>query len=239
MKTIGLCMIVKNESRVILRCLDSVRPLVDYVLIEDTGSTDGTQDIIRRYLEREGLLGEVFDEPWQDFAHNRSIALARLRERAEIDYAFIIDADDVLVCDESFCAAGFKKGLSKDIYLVPFHDGAVVHDRPQICSNRMEYRYRGVVHEFLEGPKEGSSALATGFHISSRVEGARSQDPDKYPERCGNPARCVGDGAESVPPVTLHVLFGAELAGRGREREGARRLSHPSGTRFLERGESL
>lgn len=49
----------------------------------------------------------------------------------------------------------------------------------------MEYRYRGVVHEFLEGPKEGSSALATGFHISSRVEGARSQDPDKYRKDAG------------------------------------------------------
>ncbi len=46
-KTIGLCMIVKDEAAVIERCLDSVRPLIDYVLIEDTGSTDRTQKIIR------------------------------------------------------------------------------------------------------------------------------------------------------------------------------------------------
>ena len=49
-RTIGLCMIVKNEAHVILRCLDSVRPLVDYVLIEDTGSTDGTQQIVMDWL---------------------------------------------------------------------------------------------------------------------------------------------------------------------------------------------
>ncbi len=45
MPTIGLCMIVKNEAHVITRCLDSVCPLVDHVLIEDTGSTDATRAI--------------------------------------------------------------------------------------------------------------------------------------------------------------------------------------------------
>ena len=59
MKTIALCMIVKNEARVIERCLDSVRSLVDYVLIEDTGSSDGTQDVVRRWLDRVRLPGEV------------------------------------------------------------------------------------------------------------------------------------------------------------------------------------
>ncbi len=52
MTTIGLCMIVKNEAGIIEQCLDDARPVVDYVLIEDTGSTDGTQDVVRRYLER-------------------------------------------------------------------------------------------------------------------------------------------------------------------------------------------
>ena len=67
MKTVGLCMIVKNEAQTILRALDSVRTFVDYVLVEDTGSTDGTQTIIRDYLRAHGLPGEVFDEPWRDF----------------------------------------------------------------------------------------------------------------------------------------------------------------------------
>jgi len=59
MKTVGLCMIVKNEAQTILRALDSVRTFVDYVLVEDTGSTDGTQTIIRDYLRAHGLPGEV------------------------------------------------------------------------------------------------------------------------------------------------------------------------------------
>jgi len=180
MKTIGLCMIVKNESRVILRCLESVRPLIDYVLIEDTGSSDGTQDIIRSYLEREDLPGEVLDEPWHDFAHNRSVALARLRERPEVDYALIIDADDVLVCEEGFDAASFKAGMTADLYSVAIRDGSVRYHRPQICNNRLEFRYRGVVHEFLQGPDKHSGVTARGFYINRFVEGARSEDPDKY-----------------------------------------------------------
>lgn len=42
MNKISLCMIVKDESKVILRCLDSVKKLIDYLFIVDTGSTDDT-----------------------------------------------------------------------------------------------------------------------------------------------------------------------------------------------------
>ena len=105
MKTIGLSMIVKNEASVIRRCLDSVRPLVDYILIEDTGSTDGTQQIIRDYLKEFEIPGEVFDEEWQDFGTNRTTGLARLRQRADIDYALVMDADDVLVLEDGFDVA--------------------------------------------------------------------------------------------------------------------------------------
>ena len=116
MKTIGLCMIVKNEAPVILRCLGSVRPLLDYVLIEDTGSTDGTQEIICNYLKDEGLAGEVYNKSWSDFATNRSSVLATLRQRTEVDYAFIMDADDVLDIAPEFDVRRFKQSLSADLY---------------------------------------------------------------------------------------------------------------------------
>src|SRR5262249_54141719 len=92
-----------------------------------------------------------------------------------------MDADDVLVTKNGFDPASFKSELSADLYHVAMRLGAIYHHRPQICSNRLEYRYRGVVHEFLEGPPGGhSSGVATGFHIVCGVDGARSQAPDKY-----------------------------------------------------------
>jgi hypothetical protein len=181
MPTIGLCMIVKNETAVILRCLESVRPLVDYVLIEDTGSTDGTQTMIREWLDRVQLPGKVVDEPWRDFAYNRSHALALLREQPEIDYALVIDADDQLVFDDGFDASAFKAGMTADLCDVEIHHGSIKHHRAQICRNRMNFCYRGVLHEYMVVP-EGldSRATAVGFHILIGHGGARSQDPAKF-----------------------------------------------------------
>jgi len=54
-------MIVKNESRVITRCLDSVLPVIDYWVIVDTGSKDGTQEIIKKHLKN--IPGKLYERP--------------------------------------------------------------------------------------------------------------------------------------------------------------------------------
>jgi glycosyltransferase involved in cell wall biosynthesis len=87
MKSIGLCMIVRNEAPVIRRCLESMLPLIDYVLIVDTGSTDATRTVVRDFLSEKNIAGEVIDEPWQNFAYNRTFALRKLREKRQIDYS--------------------------------------------------------------------------------------------------------------------------------------------------------
>jgi glycosyltransferase involved in cell wall biosynthesis len=180
-KTLGLCMIVKNEAHVILRCLDSVRPLVDYLLIEDTGSTDGTQQIVMDWLSREGLPGEIVEESWRDFAYNRSHALARLREIEHIDYALIIDADDILTIDSGANIADIKKTLSADSYSIDIRHGPIVHQRTHICSNKLEFLFRGVVHEFLDCASGAATAgHLKGISISIVGGGGRSNDPDRY-----------------------------------------------------------
>ena len=142
-------MIVKNEAHVVLRCLESVRLLIDYVVIEDTGSTDGTQQIIRDWLWRENLRGVVIEEPWRDFAYNRSHALAKLREVKDIEYALIIDADDLLVFSPDMRVDEFKRSLISDCYSIDILDGATIYQRALLCSNRMFFVFHGVVHEYL------------------------------------------------------------------------------------------
>ena len=71
---ICLNMIVKNEAAVIERCLASVRAHIDHWVIVDTGSTDGTQALVRDALK--DVPGTLFERPWVHFGHNRSEALA-------------------------------------------------------------------------------------------------------------------------------------------------------------------
>jgi GR25 family glycosyltransferase involved in LPS biosynthesis/glycosyltransferase involved in cell wall biosynthesis len=180
-KTIGLCMIVKNESKIIGKCLMSALPLIDYILVVDTGSDDGTQQIIRDFLAKFGIRGAVLEEPWRDFAYNRTFALRRLREVENIDYAMIVDADDLVVLDTGFDPMAFKAQMEHDLYDVQVIHGGISHFRPHICSNRQAFSYKGVLHEYLDAPPgELSRMNAAGFLIRASTGGARSQNPRKY-----------------------------------------------------------
>jgi hypothetical protein len=180
MKTIGLCMIVKDEAHIIARCLASLVPLVDYFLLVDTGSRDGTQEVARRFLREQKLHGEVIEEPWRDFAHNRSFALARLRERPEIDYALMIDADEILVYDYGFDAEAFKRALNADLYDIKTVMGDTVYYRPQLTANRKPFHYKAVLHEYLECGASFSRDTALGLHNKPIQDSARNRDPRKY-----------------------------------------------------------
>ncbi len=85
---ISACMIVKNEAHVLHNCLDSIAGKVDELIIVDTGSTDGTQDIARRYTDK---VYEFIETPF-NFANARNNSI----RRATNDWVLIIDADEVL-----------------------------------------------------------------------------------------------------------------------------------------------
>ena len=181
MKTIGLSMIVKDEAHVILKCLESVRPLVDYVLVVDTGSTDGTQQIVRDYLSHEKLAGIVVEEPWQNFAYNRTFALQALRKTPKVDYVLIIDADDQLELDDGFDPITFKAEINNALYDVEILYGNITYFRPHLFRNNLPFLFKGVVHEYLKTPPGNlSRAQATGFRIKIGGGGARSRNTRKF-----------------------------------------------------------
>jgi glycosyltransferase involved in cell wall biosynthesis len=164
-------MIVKNEAPVIGRCLDSVRSLIDYWVIVDTGSTDGTQNIIRELLADK--RGELHERPWRDFAHNRSEALTLARPHA--DYTLIIDADDALEIPNGFQLPK----LTADSYHLDIRDTSVRYQRTQIVRNALPWCYQGVLHEFLR--TEGSKSSGHLPIVMRRNhDGARRRDPQTY-----------------------------------------------------------
>ena len=81
MSTVCLSMIVKNETHIIKECFDSVYKFIDYWVIVDTGSTDGTQELIKNYFAEKGIPGELIERPWVSFGHNRSEALGLVMEK--------------------------------------------------------------------------------------------------------------------------------------------------------------
>lgn len=136
--SICLCMIVKNESRVIERCLDSVRPLIDHWIIDDTGSTDGTQELVRKALD--GIPGELHEVPWEDFGHNRTLNISRAGNRA--GYLLLIDADMVVR------AEGPLPALTADAYLLR-HAGTLEYRIKRLVRAGLPWRYVGATHEYL------------------------------------------------------------------------------------------
>jgi len=170
---ICLNMIVKDEAPVITRCLASVLPLIDYWVIVDTGSADETPGIIASFFAEAKIPGELHHRPWQDFAHNRSEALALARPHG--DYTLIIDADDSLEIPQGFEAPP----LSADSYVMDISDGSIRYQRTQLVRNALPWRYRGVLHEFLDC--EGTGSVGH-FPVLMRRnhDGARRRDPRTY-----------------------------------------------------------
>lgn len=171
---ICLNMIVKNESSVITRCLTSVLPIINYWVIVDTGSTDGTQKIIKEFMEKHKIPGELYERPWVDFGHNRNEALKLSKDKG--DYILFIDADNTLEYEP-----GFKLlDLGKDFYYVTLSDAGSKYSRISLIKNSLNWEWVGVLHEAVCCPTAKTHATLEKVTQLVRMDGARSKDPKKY-----------------------------------------------------------
>ncbi|MCB1969091.1 MAG: glycosyltransferase [Geminicoccaceae bacterium] len=170
--TVGLNMIVRNEAHVIERCLRSVMDSIDYWVIVDTGSTDGTQDRIREILA--DIPGELHERPWVDFGHNRGEALALIEGRS--DYILFIDADETL---KSADGARLPE-LTADAYEIEIRMETFSFRYPRLVRAACGWKWKGVLHEYLEAGMPLRQDRIDGVWIHAVSEGARSSDPHKY-----------------------------------------------------------
>lgn len=147
---ISLCMIVKNEERVLARCLDSVKDLMDEIIIVDTGSTDRTKEIAKRYTDK------IFDFEWiQDFSAARNFAFSQ----AKMEYIYTADADEVLDAENRKRFQYLKECLLPEIDIVQMKYGnqlqfGTVYNfdeeyRPKLFKRLREFVWEGSVHEMV------------------------------------------------------------------------------------------
>lgn len=186
MATLSLCMIVRDEEKVLGRCLESVRGLADEIVIADTGSEDGTKDIAARYTDR------LYDFRWTgDFSAARNFAFSKGTK----DYLMWLDADDVIPPDEVKRLIDFKKTLSVDTdvvmmpYAVRFDEAGrstFTYYRERIVRNRAGFCFQGRVHEVI--PPSGKivySDIRVEHHKVKEADGDRNLRIYEEMERSG------------------------------------------------------
>ena len=140
---IALNMIVKNESKIIKRCLENLVNVIDTWCIIDTGSTDGTQEIIKEFLKDKP--GELIERPWVNFGHNRNEALSYARKWG--DWIFLCDADMVLKNE------GFSKmqlDFNVDAYDIVQDNHGTRYYNFRLLNTKKEWKCIGVTHEYYD-----------------------------------------------------------------------------------------
>jgi glycosyltransferase involved in cell wall biosynthesis len=195
MKTLCAALIVKDESDVILRCLDSLKPYIDYWLVCDTGSTDPTKEIIRTELSE--IPGELHEVPWVNFGHNRSELLRLAKGKA--DYLLLIDADETLSVHD----LDFKDKLSLDSYLIKF-EGNLEWRQKKLVSNRIDWKYEGVTHEYITSDEDKSFEPADFITLNHFCDGSRR------PEKFEDDIRLLRKGVKEDPKNCRYWFYLAQ-----------------------------
>lgn len=139
--TVCLNMIVKNESKIIRRCLESVKGIIDSWCIVDTGSTDDTREIIRATLG--DLPGELIERPWFNFGENRDEALKLAKKWG--DWLLLIDADMVLE-DKGFDSTQLDKKVAA--YHVLQENPTINYYNFRLLNTGFDWQCKGVTHEY-------------------------------------------------------------------------------------------
>lgn len=195
---ICLNMIVKDESKVIKRCLDSVMPLIDYWVIVDTGSTDGTQEIIKQHLKN--IPGELHERPWKNFGESRTEAFELAKGKG--DYLLFMDADDVLEFEK-----GFKlPKLTEDMYNMWRGTPGFTYLKPQVVKGNLPWKWVGVTHEYLDCAHPYTSQLLENVKYVSKEGGARDFDPKKFWKN----VKLLEDGLKKEPTNSRYMFYLAE-----------------------------
>ncbi len=150
MKTFSLCMIVKNEEKVLKRCLDSLKGLFEEIIIVDTGSTDNTEKIAAEYTDK------IYHFEWiDDFAAARNYAMSL----ATCDYIYMADADEILDEENRNKFLILKEALVDEIEIVQMQyanqmDNSTVYNfdceyRAKLYKRVRNFTFIDPVHEVV------------------------------------------------------------------------------------------
>jgi tetratricopeptide (TPR) repeat protein len=149
-----LNLMIKNESKIIERCLDRALEYVDAISILDTGSTDNTVEVCNKYLEKCGKPFKVSVDPFKNFGYNRTISFQKARDLCkelkwdpDITYAMAVDADMIIKPSPEF--KNYK--LTVPGYNIIQQNGHLKYYNNRFMRCSYDWKCIGVTHEYWSG----------------------------------------------------------------------------------------
>ncbi|MDG1569370.1 tetratricopeptide repeat-containing glycosyltransferase [Bacillus cereus] len=207
-KKLCLCMIVKNESRIMERCLNATKSIVDFVSICDTGSTDNTPEIIENWCKENEIPGTVHHEPFKNFGYNRSLAVSLAQKTyPEADYLLILDADMILEVGPNFD----KTSLTEDHYLTLQYDVHIKYWLTRLLKASLPWKSVGVTHEYwdIDRSKVGANYNTRVARLETLVvndPGDGGSKADKFERDERLLLQGIND-PETTPDLHIRYLF--------------------------------
>lgn len=176
---ICLNMIVKNESAIIERCLNSAKDHIHCISICDTGSTDNTVEIIEQFMKKNQIPGKVHRHEWKNFGHNRTLSaqaaqltLKELGFSLPDTYLLLLDADMILEVDSTFK----QQPLVADNYLFLQYNDFFSHYNTRLIRASLPWECVGLTHEYWSCPQSKIEMQMDSIKIDDRGDGGCKGD---------------------------------------------------------------
>lgn len=193
-------MIVRNEAHCIERCIKSVLPYIDAAVIVDTGSTDGTPQVIGRLLDH--MPYSILYQEWVHFGYNRTHAFWNAVDYAgsQPGYALVIDADEVFYTQDGFS----WPTLDRAGYAIWQAQGQYRWLQPRLLHLSKPWVFQGALHEVAELlDPDPSRGLVEGCSITGHFDSARNHDQlEKY--------KADAEVMETMPETPRNVFYKAK-----------------------------
>ncbi len=179
MPKLALNFICKDEEKVIERMLNSSSGILDLIVAVDTGSTDRTIELIKKFGEDKNIPTYVFERPFDTFDKSRNFAMDKLRDvvkeigwNSNDVWGMWYDCDEQLVVSDKFD----KNQLNKDLFMINTYISQMKYTRNTFFRVSKPFRWYGVVHEFIIcDDKNITSGLAENIHVNVSMDGASWQ----------------------------------------------------------------
>ena len=196
-----LNMIVRNEADRIIRALQSAVPHISCAVITDTGSTDGTPDLIKDFFTTVGIPCTLTHCKFKDFSQARNAAFFAAQHSAyEFDYLLLMDADMELKVVDPTWTDTLAGAQSYDMMQVA---GALHYQNRRFAKRGMTQGYVGVTHEYLN-LETGGSVPAEKAYFIDYADGSNRADKFK------RDIKLLKEGLEKEPKNERYFYYLAQ-----------------------------